>query len=271
VPPPLQIKVDQAGKPPGVPGQAREDLALGTAVQLTSVGGPFEAYLWTIEFKPVDVVAGVRSAAALTSATLNATLLQPVDKPGTFRVGLAVDAGFGLGAREQDVAFITFYAGPTLNPNAAGYPRRVPATGETTEHNVPDAIDPAGNGDGWAREEARWKAAQGAGTVAGSASSLSGVPPYVIDWGVYGAYADLTLLVNTTLGPPLNVLPGGRYAVTVRQGAGGPYTFAWDPAFHFGLTFTGAVTNVAGAVDVFEFVGSGGGVLYCVGQSNGVQ
>jgi hypothetical protein len=159
VPPPLQIKVDQSGKPPGVPGQAREDLALGTAVQLAAVGGPFDAYLWTLAFKPVDVVAGARSSAALSSATTSTTLVQPIDKAGTYRVGIAVDAGFGLGAREQDVAFITFYAGPTLSADPTQYPRREPAVGETTEHNAPDAIDPGGNVDGWARERARWDAA----------------------------------------------------------------------------------------------------------------
>lgn len=168
VAPPLQIKIDQSGRSPGVPGQAREDLALGTAVQLTAVGGPFDAYLWMLAFKPVDVVAGARSSAALSSATTSTTLVQPIDKAGTYRLGISVDAGFGLGARAQDVAFVTFYAGPMLNADPTGYPRRVPATGETTEHNAPDAIDPGGNVDGWAREEARWKAAQESGGGGGS-------------------------------------------------------------------------------------------------------
>ena len=151
----LQIRIDQAGKTPGVPGQAREDLALGIAATATAVGGPFFQYLWTIAWKPIDVVAGMRSSAALSSGTLNATLIQPLDIPGTFRIGLAVDAGFGLGARLEDVAFITFYAGPTLSADPRKRPRRYPAVGETTEHNVPDAIDPTGNVDGWARERQR--------------------------------------------------------------------------------------------------------------------
>lgn len=163
---PLRIRVDQAGRPPGVPGRAREDLALGTAVQLTAVGGPFRGYLWTLAFKPVDVLLGVRSSAALSSPTTSATLVQPIDRAGTYRAGIAVDAGFGLGAREEDVAFVTFYAGPTLNPSAAGYPRRPIAIGETNEHNVPDAIDLDGNVDGWGRERARWdEAAKAQGVV----------------------------------------------------------------------------------------------------------
>lgn len=407
---PLQIKVDQSGKPPGVPGQAREDLVLGTAVQLAAVGGPFGNYQWSIAFKPVDVVAGARSSAALSSATTSTTLLQPMDKAGTYRVGIAVDAGFGLGAREQDVAFITFYAGPALNADPTQYPRREPAVGETTEHNAPDAIDPGGNPDGWGRERARWDAAQQAGAATGvvpatastlakrgtsgegyftwvapSASgvaqstllrmshlangavaargvgntwdvmllgvdgsdgailgdatngvsatlfaagssffgfgnfvrvhrsfgvqiigdatngvvlgsaggpiqllartwigylsthaqfaiaprafSLGGFGPVVVDFDAFGSHPDFTLNINSTLGAPTNVLAGGRYTVTVRQGGGGPYTFGWDPAFNFGSSFSGLVTAGAGTVDIFEFIGDAGGLLYCIGES----
>jgi hypothetical protein len=156
---PLQIQIDQSGKPGGVPGQAREDLATGTPVQLTATGGPFVQYQWTVLDKPVDVVANVRSAAALSSGTASATLLQPIDLAQTYFVQVAVDSGSGLGALETDVAQITFYAGPTLSADATKFPRRQPAVGETDQHNVPDAIDPGGQPDGWARERARWDAA----------------------------------------------------------------------------------------------------------------
>jgi hypothetical protein len=413
VPPPLQIKIDQSGKPPGVPGVAREDLALGTPVQLTAVGGPFLSYLWTIEFKPVDVVAGNRSSAALTSATTNITLVEPIDKAGTYRVGIAVDAGFGLGAREQDVSFKTFYAGPTLNSDPTKYPRRTIATGETDEHNAPDAIDPGGNKDGWARERTRWDAAAAAGgagagvvpptpstllergtagegyaaffapvqsgiaasgvlrltngalpavavpsvlnpgsgslhdvvllgfdnddgvIVGDSVNALSvtlkvayssaqlhmhgttgsswfdpngiylsggaggfvkvtgtrfvlglnspssltqfviaphtyglGAGSFAIDWDAEGSNPDYTISGALTLLASTNVQAGGRYAVTIRQGAGGPWTVTWDSTFHFG-NFNPLVTAQAGAVDIFEFIGDAGGVLRCVGATTG--
>lgn len=254
MPPPLQIKVDQSGKPPGVPGRAREDLALGTAVQLAAVGGPFVTYLWTLAFKPVDVVAGARSSAALSSATTSTTLVQPIDKAGTYRVGIAVDAGFGLGAREQDVAFITFYAGPALSADPTQYPRREPAVGETIEHNVPDAIDPGGNPDGWARERARWDAAQTAArtprllevvsTHADFAALAPGVKthayllggvlpagavililPTIPAWVGFDdpTHAEVDAAVGTTIGG--HQLSGSPFAVDVTNGGGYPGKF----------------------------------------------
>lgn len=190
----VQIKIDQAAHAPGIAGRAREDLATGTPVTLTAVGGPYAQYQWTIGWKPVDVIANTRSAAALSAATSVSTLLTPIDQIGTYRISIVVDSGNGLGAGVSDNASITFYAGPTLA--AAGFfPRRRPAIGETTEHNVLDAIDPVtGNPDGWGREEARWdeatkKIANVSGTVvrlpfsAGlvSTSNPSGTPYRVAD------------------------------------------------------------------------------------------
>lgn len=152
----LQIRIDQAGKPPGVAGQAREDLATGTAVQLTATGGPFSKYLWTVLWKPIDIIGATRSAAALSSATSNATLLQPIDLAGTYFVEVSVDSGSGLGALLTDVARVTFYAGPTLATDPTQLPRRIPAFQETVEHTVPDGLDLAGNPDGWSREWLRW-------------------------------------------------------------------------------------------------------------------
>jgi hypothetical protein len=152
----VQIRIDQAAKAAGVAGQAREDLSTGSPVTATALGGPYSAYLWTLAWKPVDVVAGTRSSAALSAASAASTLITPIDKPGTYRLSLAVDSGSGLGALEDDNAAITFYAGPTLSSDPGAFPRRQPAIGETIEHNVPDAIDPTGNVDGWGRERTKW-------------------------------------------------------------------------------------------------------------------
>jgi hypothetical protein len=71
-------------------------------------------------------------------------------------IDLQVNQGFGLGAREDDRARITFYAGPALNSDPTKLPRRRLAAFETREHNVPDAVEPGGNENGWAREWERW-------------------------------------------------------------------------------------------------------------------
>ncbi len=173
----VKIRIDQAGKPPGVAGMAREDLDVGVAVTLTAVTtGPILGYLWRIVSKPVDVMAGVRSAAALTTPTASATMCSPIDLPQTYLVECLVDAGFGLGARSsEDRVRITFYAGPALAVAADQLPRREPAFQETIEHNVPDAIDPTGNADGWAREWARWFAViKRVGTGGGGGNGFAG-------------------------------------------------------------------------------------------------
>jgi len=152
----VQITIDQLTRPPGVPGFAREDLELGQPVTLSSVGGPFFAYLWRIIHRPIDINAGVRATSLLATPTAAATLFAPIDVEGTYHVELAVDSGAGLGASADDVARITFYAGAVLALDPGQLPRRVPAFQETVEHNVPDVIDPTGNAEGWSREWYRW-------------------------------------------------------------------------------------------------------------------
>ncbi len=151
----VQIIVNQTGKPAGVAGRAREDLALGVPVQLSAAGGPFLSYLWRVLWRPINILASTRATSALVTPTSANSLLSPIDGVGTYRVELAVDSGSGLGATAADLARITFYAGPTLSSDPRAFPRRFPAVGETTEHNVPDALDPLGNVDGWARERAK--------------------------------------------------------------------------------------------------------------------
>src|SRR5512143_3756882 len=146
------IKVDQAAHPAGVPGQAREDLATGVGITLTAVGGPFLAYQWSIVSKPIDILTSTEASSLLASPTANISTLSPIDVAGTYLVQIAVDSGNGLGAGAGDVSRITFYAGPALAVDPSALPRRGMAAFESTEHNVPDAIQPLGNTEGWSRE-----------------------------------------------------------------------------------------------------------------------
>jgi len=151
----LQIKIDQGGKPAGIAGQAREDLDLATPVVLSAVGVSASAYKWTfVSRPPIDDLSGP-SSAAFSAPSASSTNTTP-DNRGTYHVQLEVDQGFGLGARSEDRVRITFYAGPTLNPVYNELPRRIPAPFERLEHNVPDAVEPGGNTEGWAREWERW-------------------------------------------------------------------------------------------------------------------
>ena len=162
------VTIDQSGAPAGVAGRAREDLVTGTAVLLTSSGGPFGAYQWVLDYAAVDVSQDgtvAKSTAALSAPTSSATQLTPVDRRGTYAGRLLVDSGAGLGAGASDVAYWSFAAGvasdPIKGPPAAdptSLPRRMPAAGERGAHNVADATFPSGNPIGWAFEMLKWSA-----------------------------------------------------------------------------------------------------------------
>lgn len=161
----VQILLSQAGAPVGVPGQARDDFVTGVAVQATASGGPFAAYLWTFIDRAIDIEAGVQASTAFGSSTSVTTSLTPIDVPGEYLIQVAVDSGQGLGATEDDVARIVFYAGEVgddivgpLNTDPAELPQRMPAFRETLEDNVADAIEPAGNTGGWSRPWLKLKA-----------------------------------------------------------------------------------------------------------------
>lgn len=268
---PVQIKVDQSGKPPGVAGQAREDLATGTAVTLTAVGGPFLSYQWRIVSKPINILTPVRSSALLATPASVVTLLNPIDVPGTHLLEVAVDSGNGLGAGEDDIARITFYAGPTLNANPLKIPRRQPAAFEGAEHNVPDALDPAGNPDGWAREMLRQKAildqlAPYVTWASGRISTSGGIPSLVygnnigtpgpLGTGMYRIpfitpaantnYGVLATAASATpgFGPPTTGAVAspfgftvGYFDVSVWDNAGGALSDEFDITFRVELNF----------------------------------
>ena len=155
----VQILLNQTGAPAGTTGQAREDLVTGLPVSAQAIGGPFSAYLWTLVCRPIDIIDEVQATTAISAPTAAITLLDPIDVFGTYNLQIAVDSGSGLGATEDDVAQITFYAGvPSdpihgpLNSDPAELPRRLMAFREKLQHNVPDLIQPLGNTEGWSRE-----------------------------------------------------------------------------------------------------------------------
>jgi|SRR5580693_2536998 hypothetical protein len=156
--PAVQIVLNQTGASAGIAGQAREDLVTGVPVIASISGGPFLQYLWTLNDRAVDFNAATISACAPLTPTMASTTFTPIDVAGTYLVQLLVDSGQGLGATPDDVATITFYAGPTLATAGSQLPLRVPAYGERTEHNVPDPINPGSglNTRGWAQTMGRW-------------------------------------------------------------------------------------------------------------------
>ncbi len=217
----VSILINQpgSGAPPGVAGQAREDLTTGFPVQLTAMGGPFAAYQWSIVDKPVDIVAGVQSAAVLSAPAAAVTLYLPADLEGTSLVQVVVDSGSGLGALPDDIARITFYCGPglnALNPDPTRLPRRRMAFREQTEHNVPDAIFPLGNPRGWAEEWERWFAViQAAGATSSQAMGrvvlpAGGPASLLSSYQVAGVNRVAVGTVDVTFPVPL---PSASYAV----------------------------------------------------------
>lgn len=152
----VQIKLDQAGKPAGTAGIAREDLATGVKVVASAVGGPYSSYKWEILDAPINWATGTASAVGLSAPTASSTDVLPIDIAQTYLLRLSVDSGSGLGATADDVATITFYAGPTLSTNPAYLPRRKPSFGESLEHNVTSILFPSGNPKGWKETMDKW-------------------------------------------------------------------------------------------------------------------
>lgn len=232
---PVQILLSQSGASAGVPGQARNDFVTGTPVQATAVGGPYASYLWSFVSKAIDVTAGTRASSAFGSATSSTTGVDPVDVAGEYLLQVAVDSGQGLGATEDDVARIVFYAGTTggdssvgpLNTDPAELPQRMPAFREQLEDNTADPIDSGGNTEGWSRPWLRLKAvidrmymtkswAWARVNQTGSATNL-----------VAGFNVGVT---RTSVGKahvtfPDRNMPSGNYAVVLStRGAGGSVT-----------------------------------------------
>lgn len=227
----LAIVINQAGKPAGVDGQAREDLVTGVSVSLAAVGGPFLAYQWTWVSKPIDILAGAMANPLFGTSAASSTTASPITIPGTYEVQLAVDSGSGLGALDSDVVRITFYAGiagnyteGAVNVDPAELPRRRIAFSETIEHNVPDVIEPSGNTQGWSREWYRWFALltrfyQAKSFAHGRVIGSAGSPSLLNGMNVVSPTWISTGVVKMTF---LRPMPDGNYSVIAcARGSGG--------------------------------------------------
>ena len=93
-----------------------------------------------------------------------------------------------------------------------------------------------------------------------------------IDWnaGIYQA-AFALLSGNTTFNSPTNILPLATYILWVQQDAVGGRTAAFGSTFKFSNGTAPSLTNTPNGTDIFTFVASGSGLLYCVGQSKDIK
>jgi len=236
----VQIQFDQAAHPPGVPGQAREDLQTGLAVTATAVGGPYLAYLWSFIHRPIDIFIPAEASTLITLPGSAVTSLTPIDVAGTYLLQVVVDSGSGLGALPDDVATLTFYAGEladplnaALNADPAELPRRRIAFREELEHNVPDAISPLGNPEGWSREWYRWFALlqrlyAGKSWARGRVSLPGGGPATLVrGFNVAGVVRIGVGIVDVTFNTPL---PDALYAASASARGAPGYCFVSNEA-----------------------------------------
>jgi hypothetical protein len=238
---PVQITINQAGASAGSPGVAREDLATGTPVNLAAGGGAYSSYLWELVDVAVDYIAMVRSTAGLSAPSAASTDVLPVDLAGTYLVRVSVDSGSGLGATADDVAELTFYAGPALAPVANQMPRRVPAFGEALHHNVPQdpGLGSANNQRGWAAERARWDAVLARHEALLAASALEwyvedqlvasdGQTVFPTGWAIADT-TNVQFVINGLVVPTGEYYVSGPNQVTYAPGSDSPSTVAgWD-------------------------------------------
>ena len=146
----LALTISQTGKAVTPAGQAREDLSLGTNVTVTASGG-VGPYTLSVADSPPNTAMTSDTVSVVSNVSPSIVVLP--ENAGTYRIGVVDSSGATDGSQ---LAFITFYAGPALSADPTKLPRRIPAFDETTEHNVPDTIDPTGNVKGWKREWDRW-------------------------------------------------------------------------------------------------------------------
>ena len=212
----VDIVLDQAAKPAGVAGVAREDLDVGVDVTAGAIGGPFSAYAWSLIDRPIDIIGASQATTVPTTPTASTTILSPVDVEGTYLLEVLVESGSGLGATAADVARITFYAGATLSTDPRLTPRRRPAFRETTEHNVADAVFAGGNPRGWAQEWERWFAAlvkTSAATWASGRVTLTGGGATLVGLRGFNAAVVRTGVGVVDVTFPLLAAPNADYSV----------------------------------------------------------
>jgi hypothetical protein len=64
---------------------------------------------------------------------------------------------------------------------------------------------------------------------------------------------EYTLDGNLTLSNPVNALPGMRGGMLLRQDPSTPYALTWGSSWKFANFTPASISNIAAAVDYFEF------------------
>jgi hypothetical protein len=220
--------INQAGKPAGVAGNSRDDLALftgsGSEIQLSDTVGTASTFAWTLLDQPEG------GTASLTTPGLASTLLTGATVAGSYLIQLVGDGGGSPGQIYRIIAAVQIGVPAWVEPTGI---LRIPAKGETIEFNVKDSPGTGPDTRGWAQEMDYWFRAianYGFGFVAKLNGVQVGSAPFyylnlstaltatdagggVLDVGIAGGSSGITALQNAT-----TPLSGGPFSTLDAEG-----------------------------------------------------
>jgi hypothetical protein len=84
-------------------------------------------------------------------------------------------------------------------------------------------------------------------------ATITAPPSLVLDFSSNMTNWEYTLAGNLTLSNPLNALPGMRGGMLLRQDPSTPFALTWGSSWKFANNTPAPISNVAAAVDYFEF------------------
>ena len=84
-------------------------------------------------------------------------------------------------------------------------------------------------------------------------ATITAPPSLVLDFSSNMTNWEYTLAGNLTLSNPVNALPGMRGGMLLRQDPSTPYALTWGSSWKFANFTPASISNIAAAVDYFEF------------------
>jgi hypothetical protein len=85
-------------------------------------------------------------------------------------------------------------------------------------------------------------------------ATVTAPPNLILDFTTNNTNWSYTLTGNLVIANPINVQPGQRGGVLLTQDPSSPFAISWGSSWKFANGIPAAISNVAAAVDYFEFV-----------------
>jgi hypothetical protein len=101
-------------------------------------------------------------------------------------------------------------------------------------------------------------------------ATVTAPPNLVLDFSSNMTNWEYTLNGNLTLDNPINALPGMRGGMVLRQDPFTPFALTWGSSWKFANNTPAPISNVAAAVDYFEYTVVASNYIIVTAYLNGV-